>query len=247
MTVIVGVLCEDGVVVGSDSSATFTAGASPTIEQPADKVFVIGNEAIFAGSGHVGCIQRFKAFLEGIQAAPGFRKRKGLDTAKGISTGIINDLASTHCPKNVLGAVVAFPSLEGFQLCEFDIQHLQPELKTPKMWFVTMGSGQSITDPFLGMIRRVFFRNSRPKLNEGIFAVTWSLQQAIELNAGGINGPIQIGVLTQKSGSGVAVARLLDEAELQEHQNNVNGIEEHLADYRSKLSGQGAQEIPQPP
>jgi hypothetical protein len=52
MTVLVGVLCTDGVIVGSDSSATF--GAAPnlsTIEQPIQKTFIVGNDVIFATTG----------------------------------------------------------------------------------------------------------------------------------------------------------------------------------------------------
>ena len=245
MTVIVGVLCKDGVVIGSDSSATFRAGTLPTIEQPAQKVFLTRPDVLFAGCGSVGCVQRFHAYLERFRPILNLPKEKGLEIAKRITKAMIEDLEATSCPRNTFAALVAFPSSQGLQLCEFEPEYLQPELKTENLWFVSMGSGQPITDPFLGMMRRVFFSSSRPNLREGIFAVTWTLQQAIELNTGGINGPMQIGVLTQKPGSGEASARLLDEVELDEHRNNVKAIERHLADYRDKLSGQGAQAIPQ--
>ena len=48
MTILVGVLCQDGVVVGSDSSATFASGNLRTIEQPVRKTFLVGNDVIFA-------------------------------------------------------------------------------------------------------------------------------------------------------------------------------------------------------
>jgi hypothetical protein len=40
MTILIGVVCEDGIVIGADSSATFSAGQIPTIEQPIKKVYV---------------------------------------------------------------------------------------------------------------------------------------------------------------------------------------------------------------
>ena len=38
MTILIGVLCKDGVVIGADSSATFDAGGIRTIEQPTKKI-----------------------------------------------------------------------------------------------------------------------------------------------------------------------------------------------------------------
>lgn len=38
MTILVGVLCKDGVIIGADGSATFGAGQMRTIEQPIDKL-----------------------------------------------------------------------------------------------------------------------------------------------------------------------------------------------------------------
>ena len=97
-----------------------------------------------------------------------------------------------------------------------------------------MGSGQPITDPFLGMMRRVFFSSGQePTVREGLFLATWALMHTIDLNPGGINGPPQIAVLEQKSG----IARLLDDAELEEHKNSYEAAEKHLACYRDTLMG----------
>ena len=51
MTVLIGVLCSDGVVIGSDSAATFTAGNLRTIEQPCKKIHVIKNNILVRGLG----------------------------------------------------------------------------------------------------------------------------------------------------------------------------------------------------
>ncbi len=248
MTVVVGVLCKDGVVIGSDSSATFTAGQVRTIEQPTKKVSVVAEEIAFAGTGHVGSIQRFENTLQHLASSREFLKKDRFTIAKQITKLAIHDFAETACPPGRLGAVIAFRCPDGFQLCEFEPENLQPEFKTDQLWFVTMGSGQSITDPFLGMIRRVFFLGDLPRLSEAIFAVTWTLQQAIELNPGGIAGPPQLAVLEldKDNKTNRGVARLLTDEELQEHMDNVRGIEKHLALYRDQLSGTGSQLIPEP-
>jgi hypothetical protein len=54
MTSVVGALCKDGVVVGSDSAATFVAGGMRTIEQPTEKLVVVRDHIIVAGTGQVG-------------------------------------------------------------------------------------------------------------------------------------------------------------------------------------------------
>ena len=54
MTILVGLLCKDGIVIGSDSSATFGTMQNRTIEQPTDKIEIIDGKVIIAGTGQVG-------------------------------------------------------------------------------------------------------------------------------------------------------------------------------------------------
>jgi len=246
MTVLVGVLCEDGVVLGSDSSGTIAGGNIRTIEQPLEKTFIVGDDVIFAGTGQVGLGQRFKAILEELRRRPDFdfAHQDPLIIAMNICANAVNNFAFTHAPKGEFGALVAFTSRSEFHLCEFAVRDFQPEFKTRDMWFVSMGSGQPITDPLLGLLRRVFFKGSCPRLNEGVFAVAWALAHAIELNTGGIQGPPQIGVLARDAPDGPFQARLLTDEELAEHDGNVHGVETHLAAYRELLSGGGEKPIP---
>lgn len=79
-------------------------------------------------------------------------------------------------------------------------------------------------------MRRVFWKDDLPSSQDGIFAVTWALQQAIEINPGGINGPMQIAVLGPDK-KGKLFARLLEESELAEHKNNVEGAISYLSNY----------------
>jgi 20S proteasome alpha/beta subunit len=199
MTILIGILCDDGIVIGSDSSATFSAGQVPTIEQPIKKVYVVGNDLIFAGTGPGGLGQRFAAILQQFRSRPEFPQADCLAVVKHISKAAIEDLRFTYGSPGQFGALVAFTSSNQLYLCEFAIPAFQPEFKMDDIWFVSMGSGQPIADPFLGLMRRVFFKTSRPKLHEGIWIVTWTLEHAIELNTGGINGPIQIAILTRKA------------------------------------------------
>ena len=44
-------------------------------------------------------------------------------------------------------------------------------------------------------MRDIYWRDSLPNLHDGLFAVTWTLQHAIDINVGGVNGPIHMAVL----------------------------------------------------
>lgn len=66
MTVVVGIRCTDGVVIGSDSAMTFGRSPQhPTIEQfHPNKIDIVGSNIIVTGTGHIGLGQRFTHEVE---------------------------------------------------------------------------------------------------------------------------------------------------------------------------------------
>jgi hypothetical protein len=113
----------------------------------------------------------------------------------------------------------------------------QPEIKDPKdLWFASAGAGQPITDPFLALLRSVFWRESAPNLRGGIFTVLWALRHACEINPGGIKEPIKIAVL--ETAKGKYGAHMLTEDELLEHGNIVDSATGHMAQFRGTLLGE---------
>jgi 20S proteasome alpha/beta subunit len=242
MTVLVGILCQDGVVIGSDSCATFVAGQMRTIEQrTVKKVRNIGTDVIIAGTGHVGLGQRFLDVVTKDRINGQYPRNNAIDVCREISKKTTTDFSSTQADRNQFGALMAFWSKEGPSLCEFQARDFQPELKNDEIWYVSMGSGQPITDPFLGFLRRVFWKDKRPRVKEAIFAVTWALEHTIDLNPGGINGPSQIGVLENK------VARLLTPDEITAHVANTVGAQDYLAGYPNQLLNAAAKTLPPAP
>ena len=166
MTSIVGVLCQDGAVLGTDSSVTFSDGRIRTIEQSAEKLHVIENRVLLAGTGAVGHGQRFEAIIrEGVETKRFDANRSPLDVCKELSGKTIADFQQTNSPKGLYGALVAFPLGQRTVLCEFDVQHFQPQLLTEQIWYCSMGSAQGITDPFLALMREIFWTN-RPTFRE---------------------------------------------------------------------------------
>jgi 20S proteasome alpha/beta subunit len=241
VTVLVGISCSDGVVVGADSSATFGAHQNhKTIEQRVKKIFVVAEKIIIAGTGAVGACQRFTAAVDTAFNEKLFRDLDGVAFGKTLSRVGKGDFEQTGMANGVFAAMVAFPAKHDVHLCELSLDGFQPELKPVDSWFCSMGSGQSITDPFLGFLRRVFFpptkgeQGGQPSLKEGLFLATWALMHTIELNPGGINGPPQIAILEKES----ATARLLEDDELEEHKNSYEAAELHLSSFRDILMGE---------
>jgi 20S proteasome alpha/beta subunit len=235
MTVLVGIRCKDGVVVGSDSSVTFGAMGGRTIEQAARKVEVIEDCMIVAGTGQVGLGQRFCHQLTQSYLQKKFSGANHIDMGKAMSKLAIEDFASTHANKGQYGALVAFAAKHEPHLCEFAVDDFQPEIKTEHIWYASMGSGQAIADPFLGLMRKVFWKNGMPTLTDGVFAAAWTLQHTIDVNPGGVNGPIHLATLCIDGGK--AVAKYLTEEEIGQHLENVRGAEKYLHGYSEVLQG----------
>ena len=246
MTIIVGVLCQDGVVIGADGSATFAQGQLPIIEQPTQKIDIIDDSMIVVGTGEVGLGQRFKAIIEECIKLPNYQKMTAVNMMTELSHQAIKNFAYTFTqPEKIpYGALLAFSAGGKPQLCEFQYENMRPELKSSLLWFVSMGSGQFIVDPFLGLLRKVYWDSGSPTLQQGKFAVTWALRHAVDCNAGGINEPIQIATLTLGK-AGKSHARLIDDDELEEHRQYVNEAEEHLRKLPGNL--READDTPEPP
>lgn len=248
MTSVVGIKCKDGIAIGTDSSTTLTSGELATIEQRSQKIDIISAHIILAGTGYVGHGQRFGAILGKVWDENKFR---GSPVAVGtlLAKETIEDFGSTKVEKGSYGALVGFPCDNKAYLCEFAVAHFQPELKTDSLWFCSMGSAQPITDPFLAFLRDIFWPTSQPSVTEGTFAVTWTLDHAIQFNPGGVNGPPQIGIL-ERGKNGHLGARLLSDNELFEHRQNIEEAKKAMREFKNRQAPsdqQQAPSIPKPP
>jgi 20S proteasome alpha/beta subunit len=248
MTVLVGIRCKNGLVIGADSSATFGDGErTRTIEQLTDKkIAIIGENFIVAGTGYVGHHQRFVALINEHYDKGTFLNKPYTEIAKLISNLAINEFASTQSPKQLYSAMVGFSCKSEPYLYEYSgPASFQPEMKDPNdMWFASMGSGQSIADPFLALFRQIFWQGSLPNLQGGIFTALWALVHACEVNPGGIKEPIHICVI-ERSGQKFK-ARKLSEDELLEHRNMVASATSHFAEFKKILSGEISTATPPP-
>ncbi len=244
MTLIIGIKCSDGITVGADSAATLgTTTGLRTVIQPMAKLSIVRGQAIVAVSGPVGTAQLFKDRVD--SAYNDLRNMSAEDAGRTLRQAFLQDQEITLKVASLAQSVVG-PAAQGDVLCQtlvaaapgkppylvqFDYQ-CAPELATDDLPFVAIGSGQSIADPFLAFLRRVFWQDSLPSLNEGSFAAVWTLQHAILAAPGGIAAPISIANLQVTSGQ--PSARLLPEGEIKEHYEAVGAAEDRLREFRSE-------------
>jgi 20S proteasome alpha/beta subunit len=247
MTVLVGILCDDGVVIGSDSTMTFGAGPHiRTIEQSnAVKVHIIGNKLITATTGSVGLSQRYVEILKAMSNGGKLNQAKVMEQATFIAEEVAKDFRRTTSALQMqanhgwgLGALLGMAVNGNPELFEYDHIGFQPERKGDKdaegkcrtTRIVSMGSGQTLADPFLGFISGVFWKDDAPRLVDAKLAVVWTLQHTITLNTGGIGGEVQLAVLEKINNQWTA--HMADTGEIQEQ---IADLEKHIGSYRSGM------------
>ena len=251
MTSLVGIRCRDGVVIAADSSATFGTSFRTIEQETKRKIEIIGNtgKLIIAGTGYVGHHQRFVEAVRVAHARGDFKDKSDVDAAKQLATTGLKDFSQTLPAPQLqaihYSALVAYQAKGGKPcLCELEgTAGFQPEVKRlDDLWFVSHGSGQPITDPFLAFFRQVFWKEGAPDVKGGIFTAYWALKHACEVNPGGIKEPINIAVLSSRNG--VLDAWMLDDDQLDEHGDVVNSAMGHFAAFRDIMTGSTSENLP---
>ena len=259
MTLIVGIRCANGIVVGADGAATLGSMGTFTAQQKTVKKLSILQGRIVVGvAGAVGLGQRLRATLEQDFIDKKYKGRAELAigvmrnsfwnvvgpewtavaaTAKVFGPGAVSSSAHT-------AMLVAMPLDGKAELIQFD-QQCAPELATDDLPFVAIGSGQQIADPFLALVRKIFWPKSVPNLNDGVFSIVWTLRHAIDTVPQGVADPIQVAVLEKQKGEWSA--RELTSGELEQHEEAVKDAERALIDWRSQFTKAPVGEAPEGP
>lgn len=257
MTLIIGFKCSDGLVVGADGGATMgDVSGLRTIMQPMTKLQLAADKAIVGVSGPVGLGQLYVDCVERIHNQ--FRDkdiswicrslrdefRKDAEIAMHMAAMAIQVLGANARAGAITTTLVALAARDGPHLVQFDCECC-PEVTTNDLPFVSIGSGQMIADPFLAFLRRVFWKDRLPSVSEGIFAVNWTLEHAIDTAPGGIAYPITLGELKMEGTQ--PRARLLSKEELQEHREMRTEAEAHVRMFGQEQRPMGREKEPPQP
>lgn len=216
MTLIVGVKCSDGIVLGADSKATYatTTGQSTISQDTVTKLHIATNRIVIGVSGPIGLGQSYSDEVKAYLAQNGQQvKWKSVAQAKtdlsqrfwkhaeicwqraGVTAGVIGQQAAyMQC---VHSTAVAFEIADEPHLLTFSHQCAAEEV-TKDLPFTAIGSGQPQADPFLAFIRRIFWPSGLPTLTDGQLACIWTLSEVIKHSPGGVGGDIQVVVLAKE-------------------------------------------------
>ncbi len=244
MTLIVGIKCSDGVVLGADGAATLGVMGQMTIrQQTARKLTILQDHVVVGVSGPVGLGQRFCHEIEALWTGNKLSNKKPVESGVVIADALrkhimvemnvaaaaqkaIGPAASNDA---VSGCLVALPCSKDPTLIQFD-QQGAPEVATKDLPFVAIGSGELIADPFLALVRRLCWPDRMPTLQEGVLAACWTLDHAIKTHPGGVAEPMQL-VTLRADGKAAELADL----DLAEHRQAIEGAEDALGDYMRGL------------
>ena len=259
MALIIGIHCSDGVVIGTDSAAASDPLAPTASREFQQRIAIIDDRVIVAGTGAVGLGQRFTAITGQHWASKGLQNKSAVEIGKMLSESALEDFGQTgidplrpsgNQPEDY-GALVAIPCGQGPALLAFPAVGFQPEVKTDGLWYAAMGSARNVADPLLGFVRITFWEShAPPSCQEGIFAATLVLKLGCALYPGGVAEPVQMAVLRPQPGrKGRLLAHRLTEDELSEHEQSMEQAIRHFRGYRETFRGKGRQvpSLPIPP
>lgn len=241
MTLIIGIRCTDGIVIGSDGAATFALLGQPTIQQPTHgKVHVVPGSMLLGVSGPIGLAQRIESELVRQHASGALTGKPAIEVGEVLRSALWSKILAQEyniaaAIQPVLGGLaqqdalcailLAIPTGDRAELIQFDHTG-SPEVASDDLPFAAIGVGQTIADPFLAFLKQVFWPKRTPSLAEGTFATLWTLRHAISVHPGGVANPVSLFHLAKKPTGWEA--RQLDPKDLAEHEEAVAAAEAHL-------------------
>src|SRR5689334_4651389 len=136
MTLIVGIKCSDGIVVGADGAATFGALGQQTIRQNVHKLTILSHKVIVGVSGPIGLGQRINGRVGDLYSNNTLAGKKSVEAMtiirQAIWPDILGELQAAAAAQQVIGqhalpsalssSVVAMPLDKQFALFQFDQQ-----------------------------------------------------------------------------------------------------------------------------
>ena len=223
MTAALGVICQDGIVMGSDgaSSAVRTSGKI-RYERAKQKIWiheidtlccVMGVTAGKAASGQFVkyAIKRYieikKERLPKIDEYDlMFETRKWLlDELQKVPSALPSSFSvllsfavNNESPKFML-------RLQGSELA--------PMLIDQDLNYHSIGSGSTIINPFFEFLKEVFWNDTLPTVAEAQIGVVWALQHTIATSSAGVSAPMSIGIMQGVNASLITPKEMAQEIE----------------------------------
>lgn len=233
MTVAVGFHCSNGIVVAADSMLTPSDGQNATGHHTCRKVHVLSKCQIFAFAGDLGQADRFRIIADGTCTFDTVINHP-IEHGLGLTQRILDQFSSTGIANEIdLLALLGFCYNNKAYCCSFQ-SRLQPTLLSNDQYFISVGAGKQIADPFLRFLTDIFCKD-QPTVREAVFLAYWVVSHVIEAGPGGVGGPVRIATI-EESETGLN-ARELSEIDIGEQIQAVASAGQTLRAWRDLLSG----------
>jgi 20S proteasome alpha/beta subunit len=248
MTLIIGIRCEEGVVIAADSLAILgTLGFTTT--QNITKIELPRDDVIFGLSGFVGLGQKISDSLEQKWDYITGEKRKKIECRKTIEkqywSVLENEIKKAAVSKDLFGqeaimnatctSLIAFPAEDQPVLLSVNREGKTEEI-TQTLPFETIGSGANWASPFLAFVKKSIWQDKLPKtVAMGALGAIWTLDHVINvIPVGGVGGDISVATLTKRSDKWRA--EYMPKQLLQQHRENYKGGMEKLANHIAPIN-----------
>ena len=244
MTLLVGILCKDGVVVAADRQVS-----EANIGMPTRKIDILGSNSVFAASGDVSVGQRVRAVLSEWEGKADAKYTEAISTlspkiAKEALLPSYQVAQAIGMPfENYPACISLFASVfkDGVHVACIDPSANFRELEKHSP-FCCLGSGNASGLSFLTFIWSVFFADTSPSLSEGVFAAYWTVQVAIELQSLYVGLGVDVCVLPSENNKN---AEMVSESELRENDELIKEARKALLSVSSRIRGRNSsQNIP---
>ena len=235
MTLLVGILCEDGAVIAADRQLT-----QGLVGTSSSKIQHVNNNTLFAASGPVGVGQQVDYVLR--QSHPKFGETDYGDAVIQMQPVIQNSvLGPNYAIPHKLGEQIAFCECffasvfkDGFKLAYMNGAGNFTQL-TKGHSFHCLGSGALNGMAILSVIRSALFSEGLPSLDMGILVATSTVKIAIDLRSPGVGFNVDVGVL-RRVDEKTAIVEEISPEQLSEHVDLIEWAKKQLIAARDTLS-----------
>jgi 20S proteasome alpha/beta subunit len=201
MTLVVALACKDGVVLASESQATFSIAPNVYARREAIKIKPLGNDKLWGASGAEALVQKVEqdfSILEELHVNFSFSDTSALTAFRDTHTQIAGDAIRRH--SQTLGQLNAPPPTVSLIIVGY-------ENSQPKIWLIAensidmfceqqgcqaIGGGIAFAVPMLGQ-----YTFSEYGIEAGSLIAYKVLTESIAVSAFGIGGPINIWTINE--------------------------------------------------
>jgi 20S proteasome alpha/beta subunit len=257
MTLLVGILCRDGVVMASDRQVSHGAMGVRTVGAPGTKFHILdepegrSSRTLFGTSGVVGLGQQYEEVLKANRANmrdQGYAKivptlqlelRRHMAAAAAAAQSMVPLVGHPAAQEAAFcGALLATSFSDGLKLVEISpsgtFEYLSPDVP-----FVCMGAGKQNADPLVRFFWSILWPKQLPTVQEGILAAHLTITTVTQLGTAGVGMGLDVFVIEAEpdaKGKQSYVARRISEEKVAEHESFAESIREAIKGVRDKLA-----------